>query len=251
MSVAPNPDYTSFPQEVHFGRLNVGRSPIDVLSQQLDDVLSFLEGKDLGWDSAARLMANGAEVDAPLQSLALDRELLIRGDLGGSINLPELPWVDSNLVSLELAAAALGAAADKGLYYEPGMVTLDLVVFNNRILQIPSESIFDAIYGDGDIGVNKRPYYDFAMYAYDREAKYPGCAYGITIGNDTFQSTIMNLVFGNEPFSAENVLGFATAADDSRRVIAFEHDTSFYIVLGIDKAGMTDVCEELEIEVEP
>ena len=53
------------------------------------------------------------------------------------------------------------------------------------------------------------------------------------------------VVFGGETFSADNVFGFATAADDGRRVIAFEHDTTNYVVTKIDKAGMTEVCDEI------
>lgn len=93
--------------------------------------------------------------------------------------------------------------------------------------------------------MKERPYYDFTMYSYVRETKYPGCAYGITLNLETFQGTIMDLVFGGETFSADNVFGFATAADDGRRVIAFEHDTTNYVVTKIDKAGMTEVCDEI------
>ena len=54
VSAPPNPDYATYTQEVHFGRLNVGRSPIDVLSQQLDDVLDVLADTTLSWDPAAQ-----------------------------------------------------------------------------------------------------------------------------------------------------------------------------------------------------
>jgi hypothetical protein len=139
----------------------------------------------------------------------------------------------------------MGASAEKDEYWVDGPINLDLVVYFNRILGIPDSSSVHAIEGDGAIGVMDEVYFDYSDFNYSRGAKYPGCAVYQIIGGGVEKGTIMDLVFeGEDVSSRENIFGFATAADDSRRVIAFKHDiTAGLIVMEIDKAGEDSVCD--------
>ena len=244
----PDYDYTMYPQEVHFGRINVGRSPDKVLDRQLRDVLSVMQDAELGWDFAGRITVNGTAIDSPLQSLAIYRELMISRDLqtktGGYVLPGSLPWHSPGKIWFSFAATALGAAVDKGVYYEAGGVTLDLVVYNNRILDIPNliQENSRVIPGTGILGALDERYVNYGMYNYHRAWKYRGCARGLTVNGVPFKDTIFNLVFGGSWFEATNIFAFATEADDARRVIAFVHDTSTYIVQEIDRAGENSVC---------
>jgi hypothetical protein len=238
------PDYTGLLQEMHFGRMNSGRAPDKVLSQQLGEVFALLRNSTLGVDHVGRITVDGVEIDSPLQSLAIFRELLITGGLNG-FTLPDILSWSSGPV-FDFAAAALGGAAEKGDYMVEGPVSLDLVVYFNRILDIPNQTSLATWPGDGEVGADGEKYLDFSGYGYDREDKYPGCAIYFHVADGLLhKGYIMDLVFGtvDADFAGGNVHGFAVAADDSRRVIAFRHDTDNGIyVQDIDAAGDDAVC---------
>lgn len=228
-------DYSAYVQEVLFGRLNLGRSPDKVLDQQLREVIEVLESaSSLTLDHAGRLVADGVEVDSPGQNLAVHRELQQEGGLTASdqkpLALPTPPVPGYG--ALDHAASALGGAADKG-----GLVTSDLVVYDNRILGIPDETVLDTLVGDGDVGEDGELYLDYGDYSYVRADKYPGCVTGLFVVGEQalpFSGPLMYYVFDDEGFVGENVHAFATAADDSRRVNAFVHDQ---IVTNVDSVG--------------
>jgi hypothetical protein len=196
-------------------------------------------------------------IDSPLQNLAIYRELLAHGALQLQFNV-SLPsgWDEMTAGFLDYAAAAVGASAEKDDYWIDGPINLDLVVYFNRILGIPGPSSPYAIPGNGAIGAVDEYYFDYSDFSYTRSAKYPGCAWGWKVvgeyPNQTlepFNETIMSLVFSTEDFpegedflGGNNIFAFATAADDSRRLIAFAHDDTDYIVWGIDKAGDDSEC---------
>jgi len=245
-------DYTGYLQEVQFGRMNSGRAPSKVLSQQLAEVYAILRNpnSELGVDHVGRITVNGAEIDSPLQSLAIFQELLIHGSLSG-VTLPDISaW--SFDPTFDFAAAALGGAAEKGDYMVAGPVSLDLVVYFNRILDIPTDSYLAKLEGNGTVGADGESYLDFSGYSYERAAKYPGCVLYYKAGDPTlYNDYIKDRVFGGVDFptgevgdpDGGNVHGFAVAADDSRRVIAFRHDTDNGIyVQSIDSAGHKDLC---------
>ena len=263
----PPEDYNLYVEEVHFGRMNSGRSPTKVLDSQLAEAYVTLttqgDNINIDRDHAGRITVDDPAtpetpdktIDSPLQNLAIYRELLAHGGLQLQFGV-SLPWnwdgMDAGF--LDYAAAALGASAEKDDYWVDGPINLDLVVYFNRILGSPGPSL-DAIQGDGAIGADGEYYFDYSYdntgFSYTRSAKYPGCAWGYEIVGSSlepFNEPIMSLVFGTlaEPngvdFSGDNIFAFATAADDSRRVIAFAHDVEDYIVEGIDKAGDDDGC---------
>ena len=244
-------DYTGLLQEVQFGRMNSGRSPAKVLDQQLAEVYAALRNPtaELGVDHVGRITVNGAEIDSPLQSLAIFRELMVDGFLSG-VTLPVISsWSDDP--TFDFAAAALGGAAEKGDYMVDGPVSLDLVMYFNRILDIPNDSNLAKLEGDGIEGADGEWYLDFSGYSYDRSLKYPGCARGYyynpadpEIPLVPFGEYIMSMVFGVN-FTGTNVHGFAVAADDSRRVIAFRHEVEEgTVVMSIDNAGEDCLCTD-------
>jgi hypothetical protein len=253
-AVEPAYDFREYPEEVKFGRINVGRSPERVLRKSLNEVVRLMTGPDtdIGWDHAARITVNGIAIDSPLQNLAIHETLMEHGQIIGAPALPNLPWNDlapplpeppmDELDWLDYAAAAIGGAADKGDWLVAGIVNLDLVVYNNRILHIPDETLWaDTLEGDGIEGVLHESYVDYSGYGYKRSDKYPGCFAGLGLGPP--EGFIMDAVFGGEDFEASNVFGFATAADDARRVISFSH--AYLDGAVFDQAGSDALCYDL------
>lgn len=254
----PPKDYNLDVEEVHFGRMNSGRSPPRVLDSQLVEayVTMTTTGHIIGWDHAGRITVDDPltdpypdkTIDSPLQNLAIYRELLTYGMLQHGVQLPE-DWGDMPAGFLDWAAAALGASAEKDNYWVDGPINLDLVVYFNRIIGIPGPSSAYAIPGDGAIGAIDENYFDYSEYEYTRSDKYPGCAVYQVLGGRVEKDYIMHKVFDDvDVIERENIFGFATAADDSRRVIAFRHDIDKgFVVLAIDKAGDASVVCDVEV----
>lgn len=223
------------PQEVDFGRLSVARSPQRVLDQQLREVQKAIQNAVLTLDHAGRLVYDGAAtIDSPVQNLAIHQALMIAEQLTSQTQTP-IPLPDPGIQGysfLDHAASALGAAAEKG-----GLVDLDLIVYNNRVLDIPNQTIGETVVGNGNVGQDGELYYHYEGYTYDRDAKYRGCVTGFFLINNQpvpFSGPIKYYAFNNTPFIGSNIYGFATAADDSMRVITFVHDNT---VTNVDKVG--------------
>lgn len=198
-------------QEVEFGRINMGRSPATVLDNQLEDVLVTLTGgMPLYLDEAGRLgTASGDVIDSPGQNLAIHREMALGNGLPGVT----LPTPDADYDAYDLMAATIGAAADKG-----GLLTVDLIEYNNDILDIPARSTLPTITRSGGT------YLDYSGFTYDRAATFPGCLrYEVDEFSGYETDTLMRAVFGGEQYTGSNVAAFAQAADDARRVIEATH----------------------------
>jgi hypothetical protein len=270
--VNPEPDNLALVQEVLFGRLNLGRAPTKVLAQQLREVTSNLASSSspIEIDEAGRLVyysgEAGIEVDSPGNNLAIHKELQVGGALVDQTQTPIVLPPQANDADgtgfLDHAAAALGAAAGKG-----DLINLDLVVYDNRILNIPSSTtVLDTVTRDGVKYVD----YDSSGYSYERSSVFPGCVRGLLVDfpstglTTSFSGTIMNCVFGSidasgmcsggQNFIGHTALhGFAQRADDARAVIAFVHDNvvadSTAILdpafAGVDQAGQNAVCGEI------
>lgn len=237
--VNPDPDNVALVQEILFGRLNLGRSPVKVLAQQLRDVTNNLASSVLPIeiDEAGRLvwyttteLASAIEVDSPGNNLALHKELQVAGlpltsQSNMEIPLPLVANPNDPTNFLDHAAASLGAAAGKG-----DLVNLHLVVYDNRILNIPNETLaagtLSTVTGGvtgacpsdlptgvsvGDvcqygqiIATGPEVYIDYSAEGYDyiRSDVFPGCIRGLladfpTPGTFTpFSGFIMDCVFG-------------------------------------------------------
>ena len=160
--------YTALVQEVLFGRLNLGRSPVKVLAQQLRDVTSNLASStaQIQIDEAGRFVwyAHGRGLRGRLTG---EQPRDPQGASGRRSARRSDPDVDSATYAnrpidgfLDHAAAALGAAAGKG-----DLINLDLVVYNNRILNIPNEVAvtgnLPTVTGDGTDGETGEVYIDY------------------------------------------------------------------------------------------
>ena len=236
-------EYADYALEVEIGRLNLGRSPDHVLDRALAEVYDKLdEAADVFLDHAGRLAPDDAPIDAPRENMAIQRELELTGALGGY----GLPWPTVYQGYLDHASSGMGAAADKF-----GEVGTDLVVYYDRLLDFPNQvepGGMSTITGDGTVGILGRKYLDYGDFSYDRGETFPGCVVGFELVGEEmvpFEGTLMDIVFDGEPFTADNVHGFAQRTDDVRAVILFEHDT---VIVEIDRIGEAAVCEANDIE---
>ena len=225
-------EYSTFAVEVPLSRLNLGRAPIKVLQQQYAEVTDFLStATSIGLDPAGRLTADGVAIDSSPMNQSVFYELLVNRELvakdrkgkviGSEFGLP------GGYSYLEIAAMALGGAADKST-----SISIDTVAYLNRINGIT------------DFGPPET-FYDFAVFSYDRSATYDGCLTVIELDVNGYPlpettDTVMELVFESEAASGVNIDGFAQWADDARKVNLYLHDAAS--VLAADPVGSTEVC---------
>jgi hypothetical protein len=245
-------EYATCTQEVDFGRTSVIRSPDAVLEQSLEEAVTKLAtAQCLSLDPAGRLVTTSlvdgevlsAAIDSPLENLAIYRQLMLTGDLGAFVELP-----DPNV--LNTAARGLGAAADK-----TGKVTVDQVVYSNQIMglldvptYLPKLCVTVREEVQGNMVEVDKCVLDYSTYDYSRAENFatlPAPPYipaddpedgwfeylgvvdpdGNPVLFQIVQDEITSTVFGTDPgFLDGNVGGFTQAADDTREVIEFTHD---------------------------
>jgi hypothetical protein len=212
---------------VDLGRLNVGRSPLTVLSSQYEELLKSINAADsVSLDSSGRLVLTtagvAAAVDSPLANLALYVEILNKGTITGvtdtskftASNLTYL--IDSTKTPADLVSAAsfLAAAADK-----TGTLTIDKVVDMNAILGV-SGTLTDA---------SGKTYVDYSSYTYDRASVYSTKTADVLVkqADGTYKVTTVSLydvVFKSTQYTGTNVDAFATAANDALQVLEYIHN---------------------------
>jgi hypothetical protein len=211
---------------VDLGRLNVGRSPLTVLSSQYEELLKNINAAEsVTVDASGRLVltTNGVSsaVDSPLANLALYVELLNKGTITGvtdpskfATNINYL--VDGTLTPADMLSAAsfLAAASDKA-----GTLTIDKVVDMNKILDI-SGTLPDA---------SGSTYVDYSSFNYDRQSVYSTMTVDVLVKQDdgSYKATTVNVydtVFKSTEYTGTNVAAFATAADDALQVIEYVHN---------------------------
>jgi len=196
------PGFESCVREVEFGRMSVSRSPEDIFTRQLCDVVTTLDAADqIQLDPAGRLVAfssiEGVEpktIDSPVQNLAIYWLLMLNnGNL--QINTDLLPGADgidacADVLNKSIplpasavitAARGLGAASDKG-----GKVDVDLIAYLNRILGLTDEGVTGTLfpndsidlckfYTEEDKGVavqNEECFLDYRSFDYLRETNF-------------------------------------------------------------------------------
>lgn len=215
--------------EVEIGRLNVSRSPAKVLDRRLTEVHIFLEQADaITTDPAGRLLVTTAGVektiDAPLENLALYRELMNNGKI--NVNLKATVDIDPALGNLFngdsdlsandmlIAASLLAGGADKTV-----TMTVDEIIYINTIIGL-----------EGTIPVNEVHYINFANFIYNRSAHYGSRTADILVETSpgVFERRTVNIyetVFTNINYSGSGTAAaFTRAADDARRVINYIHE---------------------------
>ncbi|MCW5751940.1 MAG: hypothetical protein KIT81_12400 [Alphaproteobacteria bacterium] len=121
------------PETVELGRLNMARSPDNVLSRALTEI--YATNLDKNGDGTLDADATPLAIDSPMQNLALYKEAIgSQRKVGGNWTLAEAAWF-------------LGKAADKGI-----PITEDTVKAMSVILEATP---------------------DFSAFSYDRAAAHP------------------------------------------------------------------------------
>lgn len=252
------PGYETYTQEIEFGRTNAARAPDSMFAQQLEDVVVRLSTADcVSRDAAGRMVTStvtdgvvaSAAIDSPLQNLAIYKQLMLTGYLGEATAPIPLP---AN--RLDIAAVGIGAASDKG-----GKVSVDMVVYLNQILGLTDESVPTVLPKkcidvkeevQGVVQLVRKCFLDYGptggSFDYRRGANFgalPAPAYIPAVNPQagwfeylavrdpaipTFeiaQGEILAAVpeLANRGFEAQNIGGFAQAADDARAVIEYAH----------------------------
>ncbi|MDP1884584.1 MAG: hypothetical protein Q8L10_04395 [Candidatus Moranbacteria bacterium] len=250
------------PVEVDFGRLSVARSPDSVLEASFDEVISLIKlCRHIDVDASGRLqletLTEAGEVtqktiDSPLENLALYSYLMRNGHIqtaetvadehGGEVTLHPaldadtdygkfgarvrflLPVVPNSIEAepltnddLTFAGFFLAAAADK-----TGTITVDLVQYLNRILEIPN--LTNCLPDNPDF-VNFRGLGYWRNTHFDQSVdvilptNYPGFWYATEI------NLLDWLAYKNgEPVASNNIAAFVHDTNDALRVIEFIHN---------------------------
>jgi hypothetical protein len=213
---------------VELGRLNVGRSPLTVLSTRYEEALDAINAADsVSLDASGRLVltTDGVTktIDAPLENLALYVELLNKGTITGVTDPTKFDssiqyLVDGTMTSADFASAAsfLAAASDK-----TSTLTIDKVVDMNTILGI-SGSLTDSL---------GATYVDYSTYSYDRQSVYGDVTVNVLVKQEdgSYLPTTVNVydtLFNSTEYTGSNVAGFTQAADDALKVISYVHDNA-------------------------
>jgi hypothetical protein len=251
------------------------------MARQLEDVVVNLSTADcITLDPAGRLVYTSqdindsdgdgdteeyltSEVDSPLQNMAIYKEMILYGQLGGTSPI-ELPEPFSGYGFLDTAAKGLGAASDKG-----GLIDVDLVVYLNQIMglsDLETPTVLDPkICIDvrqevqGVVQLVEKCFLNYGAYDYQRSETYSSLPFPAYIpaedpeegwfeyldlytgatgpeGEPLFwivEGPILPAAFPDEltadesdflpGFEDGNIGGLAQAGDDARAVIEFMH----------------------------
>jgi hypothetical protein len=216
-----------------------------VLDRQLQEAIAKLEsGGEIKLDASGRPVVGGVTFDSPLLNLALFREFHLWGAIvKNPLKINEELVFDPQQIAPEhnfiLAAAfGLGAGDDKE---DPGI---------DREIAVRTEAIIDLgglIQGLGDEAVLPESYefkyegrtsyfVNYSDFSYSRESTFPGnVCYDYYVEDDLKwyreSGSIMEIVFGDPlDVTADELTGFALAANDARRVLVFAHDNQIVFI---------------------
>lgn len=194
------------PEEVEFGRTNVGRAPDAVLEHSLDEALTKLaEADEWSFDAAGRLVlttvaddgtVTTSTIDSPLENLALYIATMTT----------DMPFTIDNATSF------LAAATDKS---EP--VTVDEIAYlNANILGLETIDLSSFTY-------DRSSYDDVEVTWLERQDD------GSYVETTATLAEIGDRVFTFDPTNSyldpdDPIMAFTQAIDDARAVILFEHD---------------------------
>ncbi len=191
----PQPAYAMFVNEVELERLNMARTSDSVLGDKTAAVQTKLQlaGEDIALDPAGRITAAGVPIDAAPEQAAIYQELMKTGTIPGlppSMTGPTRIGPDeattghnSQFDAWELAAAAVGTAASKGV-----PINIDTVEYYNQVIGFPPDDAYTSPWGvkfvrsaDPDSPeaapspmTSGRRYVDYSGFSYNRGETFPG-----------------------------------------------------------------------------
>jgi hypothetical protein len=231
--------------EADLGRLSILKSPDRVLDRQLEEAITKLEsGGEIKLDASGRPVVGGVTFDSPLLNLALFREFHLWGAIVKN------PLTDNEEVVYEpaqykhphdfiLAAAfGLGAGDDKedpGIDLEIAVRTAAIIDLGGLIHELGDEAVLPESY---EFTYEGRTSYfaNYSGFSYSRKSTFPGnVCYDFYVEADSKwyreSGSIMEIVFGDpEDVTADQLTGFALAANDARRVLVFAHDNQIVLI---------------------
>lgn len=262
-----NPELAS---EVEFGRLNIVRSPQDVLDQAFEEAMKTLTAPNavITLDFCGRLtstydlMVEGEltrytkTIDSPRENMALYQYLmkwLFEPTDDGPNRLAFLGQDPYDFKPLQLAASCLAAGSDK-----TGEITLDEMVYINGFINCWGINPIENTHEYNFLGEQKR-YFNFldydgvgSTYRYNRREVYENRYIQFLVWNNVYYPIDENgnsaspAIFSIADYFETNGLftsrwgteetvdaaeGFALAADDAVQVLDFVHGDSNVIFL--------------------
>lgn len=232
------PECLGLLEEVELGRVSVIRAPERVLDQQLKEVTKVVtdDNNNFWLDHGGRLVYGettfelASTFDSPLVNLGMFRDYLNYGELLGTDAGVWEPGVgDANFDPSynPLLAAAFGFAAGDDKFANP--VDVEIISRAAKILFLADNTEFLPTL-DGPVDYSESPvsnekFLDFTGFAYNRANTFPGVAcVGVTTGVVTsYQPMDIDTQILEPIIAITNIAGFAQAAEDARKVIAFVH----------------------------
>ncbi len=242
----PQPQYAMFVSEVELERLNMARTADSVLEDKLAAVQTklLLAGEDIALDPAGRITPAGVPIDAAPEQAAIYQSLMETGTIPGlptdmtsptRVGPESTTGTNSQFDAWELAAAAVGTAASKGV-----PVNIDTIEYYNQVIGFPPDDAYTSDWGvsfvrsaDPDqAGIEMpsgRRYVDYSGFAYNRSQTFPGSVTWLDVADLEWQVTpiLQAVPFTNPGIGAETLHGvqaFAQLADDTRAVISYLHE---------------------------
>ncbi len=269
----PQPAYAMFVNEVELERLNMARTSDSVMDDKLAAVQTKLElaGDKIALDPAGRITADGVPIDAAPEQAAIYQSLMKTGTIPGlpddmtgptRIGPAETPGHNSRFDAWELAAAAVGTAASKGV-----PINIDSIEYYNQVIGFPPDDAYASDWGVSFV----RPlepgtetaqptgqrYVDYSGFRYDRAETFPGSVTWLDVASLEWHVTpiLQAVPFTNPGVSHETLHGvqaFAQLADDTRAVISYLHEHEVVLPgFSMDPVGTDTTEAQLEAVHDP
>lgn len=244
-------NYNDYVREVELERLNLARSPEQVLAKHLEELELLLATTDpslVTLETAGRITFDGTAIDAMPKLQGMRESLLERGTIPGAEAYPfpfRLTHEDfDDWSTWELSAFALGGAASKF-----GSINVDVVAYHDRIMNIPVD--WDT---NGDVAgwpvkirgaaETDELFVDYSDLAYSREDTFPGCVTYLDPATwkagYKVEPLLEAVAFSAKTPKQDNLAGYAQLAEDARAVILFIH--GFEPVIAAADAPGLETC---------
>ena len=264
-------DKLDLAQTVELERANVARAPTSVMTKSLASAMDKIDiAENVDTDPAGRIVCDGATIDSPLENLALYQYLMTAGNASSWPAVVDA-WPEKikallgdNLLNPDWSPASLmGAAVSK-----ESPITMDAVIYESTTLGVNTVTQID--------GEQHIDYFQFTngvteSFNYDRAAHYAGVWiqwYAETDGDlnnlELVKDTLMHAVFNDEiwldqyvtvssdPTKFETIDAmnsglndFSQAAEDSRAIINFMHESYGAVRIDPPQAVETVLLESL------
>ncbi len=284
----PQPQVAMFVSEVALERLNMARTADSVLEDKVAAVRTkLLAGDVIDLDPAGRIRIDGVAIDAAPEQAGIYQSLMTTGTIPGLPTAqagppayvgpdPDDTGGNSRFDAWELAAAAVGTAASKGV-----PITVDSIEYYNQVIGFPPDTTsgeysspwgveflrsFDPDQADGTRLDAGRRYVDFngsdhfgdsSGFTYNRSETFRGSVTWLDVLDLEWRvSKIIDAVpFSRPEVDDETLTGvqaFAQLADDTRAVILYLHANEVILPgFYMDPVGIDTGAAQLKATTDP